>query len=117
MLDTLLTLLIFQTMGEGLVYVFSLPIPGPVIGMLLLLCYLIIRKGVADKLAPTTNQLLSHMALLFVPAGVGISVHMGRIADEWLPIMVSVVVSTLLSIVATALVIRWLSRGKQEVTK
>lgn len=115
MLDTLLTLLVFQTMGEGLVHVFSLPIPGPVIGMLLLLGYLILRKGIADKLAPTTNQLLAHMALLFVPAGVGISVHIGRIADEWLPITVSVVASTLLSIIATALVIRWLSRSKQEV--
>lgn len=117
MLDTLLTLLIFQTMGEGLVHILSLPIPGPVIGMLLLLAYLIVRKGVAGRLAPTTNQLLSHMALLFVPAGVGISVHLHRIASEWLAISIALTVSTVVSIVVTALVIRFLSRktAKEEV--
>lgn len=117
MLDTLLTLLIFQIMGEGLVHVLSLPIPGPVIGMLLLLCYLIMRKGLAERLAPTTNQLLAHMALLFVPAGVGISVHLHRIANEWLAIAVSLVVSTVLSIVVTAVVIRRLSRSRPGAEK
>ncbi len=112
MLNTLLILLIFQTMGEGLVYILSLPVPGPVIGMLLLLVYLIWKKNVAAQLAPTTSQLLAHMALLFVPAGVGISVHMHRIADEWLPIVVALVVSTLVSIVVTAFVVNKLkSRG------
>ncbi len=114
MLDTLLTLLIFQTLGEGLVYLVGLPVPGPVIGMLLLLGYLILRKGLADRLAPSASQLLAHMALLFVPAGVGISVHFHRIADEWFAILVSVLVSTLVSIMVTALVIRWLSRMRRE---
>lgn len=111
MLNTLLTLLIFQTMGEGLVYLLALPVPGPVIGMLLLLAYLIWKKNVAAQLAPTTSQLLAHMALLFVPAGVGISVHMHRIADEWLPIAVALVVSTVVSIVVTAFVVNKLKSG------
>src|SRR5690606_24343541 len=72
MLNTLLTLLVFQTLGEGLVYVLSLPVPGPVIGMLLLLFYLIWKKDTAARLAPSASQLLSNMALLFVPACVGI---------------------------------------------
>lgn len=110
MLNTLLTLLVFQTLGEGLVYVLSLPIPGPVIGMLLLLLYLILKKGVAAKLAPTASQLLSNMALLFVPACVGISVHLHRIADEWLPISVSLIISTVVSIVVTAFVVDRLKR-------
>lgn len=110
MLNTLLMLLIFQTMGEGLVYLLALPVPGPVIGMLLLLAYLILRKEMAAKLAPTASQLLSHMALLFVPAGVGISVHMHRIAEEWLPIAVALIVSTVVSIVVTALVIQRLKK-------
>lgn len=114
MLNTLLILLVFQTMGEGLVYLFSLPVPGPVIGMLLLLAYLIVKKEAAAKLAPTSSQLLSHMALLFVPAGVGISVHMHRIAGEWLPILVALVVSTVVSIVVTAAVIH---RLKSRVKK
>src|SRR5690606_20998089 len=114
MLDTLLMLLVFQTLGEGLVYLAGLPVPGPVIGMLLLLAFLVYRKGYADRLAPSASQLLAHMALLFVPAGVGISVHFHRIADEWVAILVSVLVSTLVSIVVTALVIRGLSRMRKE---
>lgn len=113
MLNTLLTLLIFQTMGEGLVYALSLPVPGPVIGMLLLLLYLIVKKGVATKLAPNTSQLLSHMALLFVPAGVGISVHVHRIADEWLAISIALIISTVVSIVVTAAVINKLKKKTQ----
>ena len=110
MLNTLLTLLIFQTMGEGLVYLLGLPVPGPVIGMLLLLAYLIVKKNTAAKLAPASSQLLSHMALLFVPAGVGISVHVHRIAEEWIPIAVALIVSTVVSIVVTAAVIQRLKK-------
>lgn len=114
MLNTLLILLIFQTMGEGLVYLFSLPIPGPVIGMLLLLIFLIVKKNMAAQLAPSSSQLLSNMALLFVPACVGISVHVHRIAEEWLPIVVALVISTVVSIVVTALVISKLKRKVPE---
>lgn len=110
MLNTLLVLLLFQTMGEGLVYLFVLPVPGPVIGMLLLLAYLIVKKNAAAKLAPASSQLLAHMALLFVPAGVGISVHLHRIAEEWLPIAVALVVSTVVSILVTAAVIQRLKK-------
>lgn len=114
MLNTLLILLIFQTLGEGLVYVLSLPVPGPVIGMLLLLFYLMLRKEVAARLAPTSSQLLSNMALLFVPACVGISVHLHRIAQEWLAISVALIVSTVVSLVVTALVINRLKRKEDK---
>lgn len=114
MLNTLLILLVFQTMGEGLVYVLSLPVPGPVIGMVLLLAFLIMKKSVAAQLAPSASRLLSNMALLFVPACVGISIHVHRIAEEWLPIVVALVVSTVVSIVVTALVISKLKRQVPE---
>lgn len=114
MLNTLLILLIFQTIGEGLVYILSLPVPGPVIGMLLLLAFLIVKKNMAAELSPSSSQLLSHMALLFVPAGVGISVHVHRIADEWLPIVVALVISTVVSIVVTAFVINKLKKKVQK---
>jgi len=114
MLNTLLVLLIFQTMGEGLVYILSLPVPGPVIGMLLLLAFLIVKKNMAVELSPSTSQLLSHMALLFVPAGVGIRVHVHRIADEWLPILVALVISTVVSIIVTAFVINKLKKKVQK---
>jgi holin-like protein len=111
MLNTLLVLLVFQTLGEGLVYALALPVPGPVIGMLLLLCYLIWKKDTAAKLAPTSSLLLSHMSLLFVPASVGIIAQSHRIADEWIPISIALIVSTSLSIVVTALVVHKLKKA------
>jgi holin-like protein len=111
MLNTLLVLLVFQTIGEGVVYALSLPIPGPVIGMLLLFVYLIWKNDAADKLAPASSRLLSHMSLLFVPACVGIIVHGHRLADEWFPIVLAVVISTALALVVTALVVHKLKKA------
>lgn len=110
MINTFATLLIFQTLGECLAYVFSLPVPGPVIGMLLLFCYLMIKSDAAKKLAPISMEFLRHLSLLFVPAGVGIMVYAQRVATEWLPIAVSLVISTVVSLVVTALVLRWLQK-------
>ena len=110
MVRTFATLLVFQTMGEGLSYALSLPVPGPVIGMVLLLAYLMLKDDAIGKLAPTSLVLLKHLSLLFVPAGVGIMVHAQRIASEWLPIMLALVVSTIVSIIVTAAVVRWLRK-------
>lgn len=110
MINTFATLLIFQTLGEGLAFAFSLPVPGPVIGMLLLFCYLMLRKGVAEQLAPTTLEFLKHLSLLFVPAGVGIMVHAQRVAAEWVPIVAALVISAAVSLVVTAFVLKWLQK-------
>ena len=110
MIRTITTLLVFQTVGEGLSYGLSLPVPGPVIGMVLLFSYLMIVKTAADKLAPVSLELLKHLSLLFVPAGVGIMVHAQRVAAEWLPIAVALVASTVVSIAVTAAVVRALQK-------
>jgi holin-like protein len=109
-IQTFAVLLIFQTLGEGLAFAFSLPVPGPVIGMLLLFCYLLMRPKTIDQLAPTTLEFLKHLSLLFIPAGVGIMVHAERVAAEWLPIVVALVVSAGVSLVVTALVLKWLQK-------
>ncbi|GAC1406052.1 MAG: hypothetical protein NVSMB6_01620 [Burkholderiaceae bacterium] len=111
MINTFAVLLVFQTIGEGLAYALSLPVPGPVIGMLLLFLYLILNSEAVHALAPTALELLKHFSLLFVPAGVGIMVHMQRIGEEWLPITAALVASTVVSIVVTAAVMRRLQRA------
>lgn len=110
MIDTFATLLIFQIIGETASHALSLPIPGPVIGMVLLFIFLIVKEGASEKLAPTSQGLLRHMSILFVPAGVGVMLHGKRIAAEWLPISVGLIVSTVAAILVTALVIRWLQK-------
>ena len=107
MLEAVATLLVFQTIGEVLSYLLRLPIPGPVLGMVLLLVVLMVRPAAVDSLRPTSLELLKHLSLLFVPAGVGVMVHVTRIGQEWLPIVISLLVSTALAIAVTALVVTW----------
>jgi holin-like protein len=110
MIRTLATLLVFQALGECLAFALSLPVPGPVIGMLLLFLYLLLKKGAAEHLAPVSTQLLRHLSLLFIPAGAGIMVHGQRIGAEWPAIGAALLVSTMLSLVVTAAVLRALHK-------
>lgn len=106
MLAMITLLLVYQLLGEIVVAALRLPIPGPVIGMALLFVTLAVRGQVNDDLRETASGLLRHLSLLFVPAGVGVMAHLGRLQHEWLPIAVSLVVSTLFTIAVTALVLR-----------
>jgi len=110
MLQTFAILLVFQTVGEVISYALRLPVPGPVIGMLLLFGWLVFDNRLLSVIQSTTSDLLKHLSLLFVPAGVGIMVHASRIGGEWMPIVVALVISTWLAIAVTALVTRALMR-------
>jgi holin-like protein len=105
-LGAITLLLVYQLIGEVIALAFSLPVPGPVIGMLLLFFTLLARGSVSGDLRNGANGLLSHLSLLFVPAGTGVMVHLARVADEWLPITAALIGSTVLTIGVTALVMR-----------
>lgn len=111
MLAGLLLLLVCQLLGEWVVLAFALPVPGPVMGMVLLLLGLILAKRVPGTIRMSAEGLLRHLALLFVPAGVGLMVHAELIAAEWLVILVALVVSTVVTILVTALILKRLTRN------
>lgn len=104
------TLLLYQLAGESIVLLLELPVPGPVVGMLLLFLTLLVRGRADTRLEATANGLLSHLSLLFVPAGVGVLVHIDKIANEWIPITVALLFSTLVTLAITALVMKWTYR-------
>ncbi|HZZ09289.1 MAG TPA: CidA/LrgA family protein [Paraburkholderia sp.] len=114
MLRALATLLTFQCLGEGVSYFFHLPVPGPVIGMLLLFGFIMLRPRVADAIEPTALELLRHLSLLFIPAGVGIMVSASKIRGDAVAVIVSVAVSTTVAIVVAALVTRALLRLQRQ---
>jgi holin-like protein len=103
-------LLVYQLIGEVTVRLLGLPIPGPVLGMLMLFITLLIRGYTPESLSTASGALLSHLSLLFVPAGVGMMVHFDRIASEWLPITLALFFSTLITMVATAAIMQLASR-------
>ena len=110
MLGAITVLLLYQLAGEALVQFTGAPVPGPVVGMLLLFATLVVRRGAPAPLRETSQQLLSHLSLLFVPAGVGVMLHFGRLGEEWLALAAALVASTVLTIAVTALVMRLLQR-------
>lgn len=110
MIGALLGLLVCQLAGESLVRLAHLPVPGPVAGLVLMLGFLLVRRGVPKDLETTARGLLSHLSLLFVPAGVGIVVHLHRVADEWLALSAALVLSTAVTIGVTALVFKLVHR-------
>jgi holin-like protein len=103
-------LLIFQFAGELIRTVTGLPVPGPVIGMVLLLIALLAKLPVSAGIHATSRKLLGYLGLLFVPAGAGIVTRLPMIGAHWLPIVIAVVGSTIITMVITALVMRGLER-------
>lgn len=109
-LNGITLLLIFQLIGEFGARLLDIPVPGPVVGMLLLFLTLIVRRSVAPSLDTASGALLGHLSLLFVPAGVGMMIHFERIAGEWLPITVALLGSTVITMLASALIMAGTSR-------
>lgn len=103
-------LLLFQCAGEALVQLAGLPVPGPVVGMAILFAALLARGHAPPPLTVAADGLAKHLSLLFVPAGVGVLLHVARVADEWLPIAAALVVSTVLAMAVTAIVFERLAR-------
>jgi holin-like protein len=104
MIGALTTLLLCQLAGEALARAVGLPVPGPVLGMGLLLAALLVRGRTPDTLGRTADGLLAHLGLLFVPAGVGVGLHLDVLAQAMAPIALAIVGGTLLTIGTTALV-------------
>ncbi len=108
MLSALATLLSLQLAGEVVARWLDLPVPGPVLGMSALLAMLATRPSWLPSLKPVANGLLQHLSLLFVPAGVGVMLHLQRLGEEAWAIGVALLLSTWLGMATTALTVVWL---------
>ncbi|MGH8727391.1 MAG: CidA/LrgA family protein [Burkholderiales bacterium] len=117
MLGALTWLLLFQLIGEVLAQWFGLPLPGPVLGMLFLFAVLVARGGMPDNLRDTSNAMLQHLMLLFVPAVSGVMIHFERVGKEWLPILAAAIGGAVITMVVTALTLRaLLAREKEQAS-
>lgn len=97
-------LVLFLVVGEGVSRTLALPIPGSVVGMVLLTAAL--RSGVVSSgvVRDAAGLLLRHMGLLFVPAGAGVMRYTGLLRAEWPAIVGAGVVSTLAVMAVVGLV-------------
>ncbi|MER0237479.1 CidA/LrgA family protein [Fulvimarina sp. MAC8] len=106
-LRALTGILLCQLFGEALVAATGLPLPGPVVGMALLFTFFVVKGGIPSSIATVGDGLLNNLAVLFVPAGVGIMQHTNRIGSEGFQLGGTLIASTLITIGVTALVMRF----------
>lgn len=105
MITGLIALLLCQLVGELFVRTLDLPLPGPILGMVLMLALLLARRPRSSSgLVRGPQALLRYLPLLYVPAGVGVIAHLSRLGEDAVPIAGGLVVSWLAGLVVTAAV-------------
>ncbi len=103
MIHAILSLFLCQLLGEALTRTLNLPLPGPVLGMILMLLALRFIPKLAEIMRPVAQGILGHLSLLFVPAGVGVVGHISQLGGQAIGIMAAIVGSTVLAIAAGAI--------------
>ena len=116
MVHALVTILTFQLAGEVLSRGLGLPVPGPVVGLVLLVGAMRLRPGLAEWLRPVAQGVLGHLSLFFVPAGVGIIGHLPLLREHGVALLAAILGSTVLALVAGALAFTLVARltGQEE---
>jgi putative effector of murein hydrolase LrgA (UPF0299 family) len=107
MLPAFAVLLAFQLLGEVIARVLHLGIPGPVIGLCLLVLACLVSHRLRDFTALAARPLISTMSLLFLPASVGVVQFLPLLKSQGLAIGAAILVSTFLALAVTALVFRF----------
>ena len=111
MLKSIFAIFLFQLIGEMVQKYFALSMPGPVIGLVLLLLALLASDRIGNdvatelkqKLAVSAETLLGHLPLLFVPIGVGVVMHISVLEDQLLAVLGVIFIGTVLTVGFSAL--------------
>lgn len=103
-------LIVFLWLGEGIARLTQIPVPGPVLGMLLLFAGLrLYPRATPAWLEDTARRLIALLPLFFIPAGVGIFFLPDAFSDQWPALLGAIILGTLLSIALTGLVLKALA--------
>ncbi len=117
MLHAIFLILLLQLVGEFLQKYFVLAVPGPVLGLLILLGLLLSQKepsgsilNLRQRLITTANSLLEHLSLLFVPIGVGVVMHLQFLESQLLQVLCVIIFGTMATLIFTSFLFQVLRR-------
>ena len=109
MLKNIFIIFLYQLAGESVQKYFLLNIPGPVIGLILLLItFIFLGKKSKDivrlkkEISETANQIINYLSLLFVPIGVGVVMHISYLEKNLINVLIVIIIGTVLTIGFTA---------------
>ena len=120
MLTAIFTILVLQLIGEVLQKYFDLAIPGPVIGLMLMLLTLMMTNSkklnvlasLRTEIINTSEKLLRYLSLLFVPIGVGVVMHLQLLEMQLLRLLLVIVLGTMSTMIFTSLIFSRISSKK-----
>ena len=110
MIDGLVRILLFQGLGEVIARFLLPQVPGPVIGLVLLLAFLAWRGAVSESVDLVASTFVRYLGVLFVPAAVGVVMYWPHLQRQALAITAALLVSVVTTITMSALLARWLAR-------
>lgn len=99
-------ILLLYFIGELIVFILQIKIPGSIIGMLLLLVSLQLNLIKVEDIKEVATFFLNNMLILFIPLGVGLASQWDLISKEWLAILISIILSTFIVLLTVSLLIR-----------
>jgi holin-like protein len=120
MLNSIFLIFLFQLIGELVQKVLELNIPGPVIGLILLLSILLLSKkydhiviqNLKINLINSAENLVNYIPLFFLPVGVGVVMHLSFLEDSLVKVLFIIVFGTLVTLALTGLLMEKLLKNK-----
>ena len=110
MIQGLAVLLVFQSLGELASRLLQGAMPGPVLGLILLLVFLVSKKSISPSISAAADGLLAHLSIFFIPAAVGVMLYASTLAQSGAAWVLAILLSTVAAITTTALVLRTFSK-------
>ena len=101
-------------LGELLSKSLNLPIPGNILGMIILFILLCTKVIKVDNISTVTSFLLDHLSFFFIPAGVGLMASIGIIKSTWWQLLVVCISTTVIIIGITGMIVQAISRSTKK---
>ncbi|HAA39277.1 MAG TPA: CidA/LrgA family protein, partial [Pseudomonas sp.] len=107
-------LVLFQLIGTVINHLLLPVLPGPIIGLLLMLGFLIWRGEVGEPLSLAASSLLRYLPLLLVPPAVGVMVYARDIAADFWAIVGALVLSLVIAMGFVGLLMERMVKRKEQ---
>ena len=121
MLNSIFTIFLFQLVGEFIQKFFEISIPGPVIGLILLLTVLLLKNkysnaptNLENALMRSCQSLLNYLPLLFIPVGVGVVMHLSLLEENLISVISIIILGTLLTLALTGFIMEKLLKENDQ---
>lgn len=107
-------LVALQLLSDALVAKTGWPVPGALIGLLVLLCGLALADRVPQALDDVSTPLLKHLMLLLIPSVTAVGLYASQMVQHLTVFLLASTVVTALTLAATALVLQRLMKRTDE---